>query len=159
MSLKFVPQCPINNMPTLFQIMAWCRMSSKALSKPKMALFTYVSLGLNELIIHAWVTIYNYYHLLGFYWICLIENLILNTLWPSDIIWWQGSRSTLAQAMACCLTAPSHYLNQCWLMISEVLWHSPDKNVHRKYLRYLSLKWVWNLLIWDCSQIPQGSMS
>ena len=30
--------------------------------------------------------------------------------------------------MACCLTAPSHYLNQCWLMISEVLWHSPDSN-------------------------------
>ena len=23
--------------------------------------------------------------------------------------------STLAQVMACCLTAPSHYLNQCWL--------------------------------------------
>ena len=25
---------------------------------------------------------------------------------------------------------------------------------HRKHLRYLSLKWVWNFLIWDCSQIP-----
>ena len=30
--------------------------------------------------------------------------------------------------MSCCLTAPSHYLDQCWLMISEVLWHSPDSN-------------------------------
>ena len=30
--------------------------------------------------------------------------------------------------MACCLTAPSHYLNQCWLIISEVLWHSPKGN-------------------------------
>ena len=39
-----------------------------------------------------------------------------------------GSRSTLAQVMACCLMAPSHYLNQCWLMISEVLSHSPDSN-------------------------------
>ena len=52
----------------------------------------------------------------------------LNSLWSSDVIWRQGSRSTLAQVMACCLTAPSHYLNQCWLMISEVLWHSPDSN-------------------------------
>ena len=26
--------------------------------------------------------------------------------------------------MACCLMAPSHYLNQCWLIISEVQWHS-----------------------------------
>ena len=37
-------------------------------------------------------------------------------------------RSTLAQVMACSLMAPSHYLNQCWHMISEVLWHSPDSN-------------------------------
>ena len=26
----------------------------------------------------------------------------------------------LAQVMACCLTAPSHYLNQCWLIISDI---------------------------------------
>ena len=40
----------------------------------------------------------------------------------------QGSRSTLAQVMACCLTAPSHYLNQCWLIISKVQWHSSEDN-------------------------------
>ena len=28
--------------------------------------------------------------------------------------------STLAQVMACCLTAPSHYLKQCWLIINKV---------------------------------------
>ena len=28
--------------------------------------------------------------------------------------------------MACCLSAPKHYLIQCWLLIIEVLWHSPD---------------------------------
>ena len=37
---------------------------------------------------------------------------------PSDTIWRQRSMSTLAQIMACCLTAPSHYLNQCWLITS-----------------------------------------
>ena len=36
-----------------------------------------------------------------------------DSLWPSDTIWRQRSGSTLAQVMACCLTAPSHYLNQC----------------------------------------------
>ena len=36
------------------------------------------------------------------------------------------SGSTLAQVMACCLTAPSHYLNQCWLIIRKVLWHSSE---------------------------------
>ena len=28
--------------------------------------------------------------------------------------------------MACCLTATSHYLNQCWLNISVALWHSAE---------------------------------
>ena len=30
--------------------------------------------------------------------------------------------SKLVQIMACCLTAPSHYLNQCWRIITEALW-------------------------------------
>ena len=34
-------------------------------------------------------------------------------------------RSTLTRVMACYLTAPTHYLNQCWLISNEVLWHSP----------------------------------
>ena len=53
---------------------------------------------------------------------------LFSSLWPNDAIWWHRSGSPLAQVMACCLTAPSHYLNQCWLMISEVFWHSPDSN-------------------------------
>ena len=52
----------------------------------------------------------------------------LNSLWTSDAKWRPRSGSTLVQVMACCLTAPSHYLNQCWLIISEVLWHSPESN-------------------------------
>ena len=43
---------------------------------------------------------------------------MLNSLWPSDAIWWQRSGSILTEViMACCLTAPRHYLNQCWLRI------------------------------------------
>ena len=37
-------------------------------------------------------------------------HIELNALWPSDAIWQHRSESTLAQVMACCLTAPSHYL-------------------------------------------------
>ena len=51
-----------------------------------------------------------------------------NWLWPNDAIWRQRSGSTLAQVMACCLTAPSHYLNQCWFTISKVYWHSFEYN-------------------------------
>ena len=51
-------------------------------------------------------------------------NTTFNSLWPSEAIWRQRSGSTMAQVMACCLTAPSHYLNKCWLIISEAKWHS-----------------------------------
>ena len=43
----------------------------------------------------------------------------VNSLRPSDAIWRHRSGSTLVQVMACCLTALSHYLNQCWLIISK----------------------------------------
>ena len=43
------------------------------------------------------------------------------------------SGSTLAQVTACCLTAPSHYLNQCWLIISKVLWHSSKNIIIRRF--------------------------
>ena len=51
-----------------------------------------------------------------------------NSLCSGDTIWRHRSESTLAQVMACCFTAPSHHLNQCWLPVSEVLWHSPESN-------------------------------
>ena len=53
---------------------------------------------------------------------------IINSLRPSDAIWRQWSWTTLAQVMACCLTAPSHYLNQCWLITRGVLWHTSESS-------------------------------
>ena len=66
---------------------------------------------------------------------------LVNSLRPSDTIWRHRSGSTLVQVMACCLTAPSHYLNQCWL-ISEVQWQ-----FHKRYLRHESPELYWKLLI------------
>ena len=51
-----------------------------------------------------------------------------HSLWLSDAIWRHKSESILAQVMACCLTAPNHYLNQCWLIVSMVQWHSSEDN-------------------------------
>ena len=45
-----------------------------------------------------------------------------NSLRPSDTTWRHTSGSTLAQLVTCYLTELSYYLNQCWLVISEVLW-------------------------------------
>ena len=53
----------------------------------------------------------------------------INSLWPSDAMWRYRSGSTLAQVMACCLTAPSHYLTLCWLIFSKVLWLSSESSL------------------------------
>ena len=41
-------------------------------------------------------------------------------------MWQYRTCSTLDQVMACCQMAPSHYLNQCWLIINEVLGQSKE---------------------------------
>ena len=41
------------------------------------------------------------------------KSVLVNSLWPRNAIWWHGSGSTFDQVKPCCLTAPSHYLNQC----------------------------------------------
>ena len=56
------------------------------------------------------------------------KKVSITSLWPSDAIWRHRSESTLVQVMACCLSAASHYLNQRWLISSEVLWHSTQSN-------------------------------
>ena len=50
----------------------------------------------------------------------IVLSLNIESLWPSDAIWQHWSRFTLAQVMACCLTAPSLYMHQCSLTISKV---------------------------------------
>ena len=63
----------------------------------------------------------------------------VNSLWSCDAIWRQRTESTLAQVMACCLTAPSHYLNQCWLVISAFT----SGQSHKKYIDGILPKWPY----------------
>ena len=52
----------------------------------------------------------------------------LRSLLHSDTLWWHRSWSTLAQVMAWCLTAPSHYISQCWLINKLVIWLSQESD-------------------------------
>ena len=80
--------------------MAWCQPGNQPLSEPIII----------SLLTHRYVS----------------RPQWVNSLGPSEAIWCWRSWSTLVQVMACCLSAPSHYLNQCWLIISKVLWHSSE---------------------------------
>ena len=74
-----------------------------------------------------------------------------NSLWPNDAIWRRGSGSTLVQAVACCLTAPSHYLNQC-RHISKVQWCSSEGNFawgSQPSVTKISLKIIYLLFYWN----------
>ena len=55
-------------------------------------------------------------------------TLLYNPSWLGDIIWRQRTESILVQVMAWCLMAPSHYLNQYWLTIIKIRWHSSQGN-------------------------------
>ena len=81
--------------------------------------------------------------------------LTVNSLWPSDAIRCQTSWSTLVQVMACCLTAPSHYLNQCWHVINEVLWHSFQGHVYLN-TQDSNPHVAWTLHIFFKSQTSEG---
>ena len=64
-------------------------------------------------------------------WACKLVLSLPFLLWPFDAIWRHRSGSTLAQSMACCLTAPSHYLYKCWLFI-KVLCDNYFKAISQK---------------------------
>ena len=87
---------------------------NKPLSEPILTQIS-IDLGLNEL---TWCVFCSpdippFDHLLAVYW-------SVNSLGPINAIWHWRSCLTRAQVMACCLTAPSHYLNQFWLLINRV---------------------------------------
>ena len=84
--------------------------------------------------------------------ICLLNNdsqyvfqdqmISFNSFWPIDTTWHHRTWSTLVQVMACCLMAPSHYPNQCWFIISEILWY---------FLKAISLE-IFKISILDMSK-------
>ena len=39
-----------------------------------------------------------------------------------------SAKSLAGVSINACLTAPSYFLEQCWLLIGEVLWHLPESN-------------------------------
>ena len=84
-------------------------------------------------------------------WVC-------NSLWPSDAKWRHRSESTSVQVMTCCLTAPSHYLNQCWLIIRGTLWNSHGSNFTRNAHEFKPVTCFQRLHFQKYYWISQGPM-
>ena len=67
------------------------------------------------------------------------NSIWINSLWASDAIWGNISVSTLAQVMIHWVMTSSH-LDQWWLIIKGVLWHSPASNFIGS-----AKKWIHNM--------------
>ena len=113
-SLKYVPNGPINNIPTLVQIMAWRRSGDKPLSEPMMVgLPTHICVTLPQ-----WVPDTRLWSLVSLAMAChklilfhdsrelaleVEEQISVNSLRPNDAIWCQWTVSSLVMVMACYL--------------------------------------------------------
>ena len=74
--------------------------------------------------------------------------MYINSLWPCNAWWPRRYESTLVQVMACCLTATSHYLNQCWLAIPSHLYQHEFFWTNRMFFIQLGcLVWTTDLYI------------
>ena len=62
-----------------------------------------------------------------------LSAITLYSLCPTHAILRHRSEATLAQAMAWCLTTPSHCLHQSSIFGSKVQWHSLEDNFIYKY--------------------------
>ena len=122
LALRWMSRDLTDDKSTLVLVMAWCHQAtSHYLSQcwPR-------SLSPYDVTRPQWVD--QWYH-----WTMMPYGItgpqLVNSLWPSDAIWRHRSGSTLAQVMACCLTAPSQYLIQ--LVIGQVQWQAPGGNFTR----------------------------
>ena len=73
-------------------------------------------------------------------------------LWRHNRQW---SDSILAPVIVCGLKAPRHYLTQCWLIITNVLWHLSKDTFIRKNLK----KPINKIILYIYNRILQGRMS
>ena len=116
-SLKFVHKGPINNNPSLVQIMAWRRSGDKPLSEPMMV----------SVLTHICVTLPHWVNSLAGRSENDFRSITCKLIFRSDIssnsyeiaLWSMpenptDDKSTLVQVMAWCHQATSHYLSQCW---------------------------------------------
>ena len=76
--------------------------------------------------IHVLYSLWAFMYCIPYGHLCIVY---IQLYWYDNKHFWiEIEIETLAQVMACCLLATSHYLNQCWLIISKFLCHLPESN-------------------------------
>ena len=109
-SLAFVPKGPINNIPSLVQIMAWRWPCDKPLSEPMMV----------KLLTHIWV---------NFVW-----PQWINLIWPNNVIW--GHKMSSLISVIYTRTRPLTSLWLQWIWIKCLRWSNVLRWPRRSRLNF-----------------------
>ena len=72
-----------------------------------------------------------------------LAHTYMDSLCPRHAIWRHRSGSTEAWVMVCCLTAPDHYLSQCWLFTSRAVWLISESNFHDDVIKWKHFPCYW----------------
>ena len=83
-------------------------------------------------------------------WLLFLSLLIFKS---NDAIWQHESGTTEAQILDCYRTAPSHYLNKCWLIVMKssdnhlgaISQEIPKPSITKISLNITYLKFHWNI--------------
>ena len=121
-SLKFVPRGPVNNIPTLVQVMAWCRPGDKPLSEPMtVSLLTHICVNRPHWVKNiSWSTkIYVNHWQVQQFWTINVKHC---SIIPYSARWCQGSiftkRTNGGQVDPRPISWPGVYLVPGYLKIS-----------------------------------------
>ena len=157
-SLKFVPKGPINNIPALVQIMAWCWPGNKPLSEPMTV----------SLLTHICVTRPQWVNLLGCYGFAMCDTLfpVIALVWIllhiDGLVQARCNSSALAMELHLSCTNPSICFFFCWYIICNniiltymacSIWCSSmqSKTIYADLYRYEYIFWGWiTKVIWGC---------
>ena len=128
-SLKFVLQVRINNIPALVKTMAWCRPGDKALSEPMMVSWlAHINVTrpqrVNSLAPVDVVVIWQIYVFLKLILRIDISSTSNRNWFQVNIIGRVGGKSTLVQVRAWCSQAVSHYMGH----LGALRWRHNESN-------------------------------
>ena len=85
-----------------------------------------------------------------------LTSYIHESLWPGDAIWQYRSGLTLAQVMDCCLMAPSHDMNQSWLLVCGFCWGIHLRDFSQCMPKLLFCMMSFNSILWKLLPYPMG---
>ena len=122
-SLKFVPRGPINNIPTLVQVMAWCRPSDKPLSERMMV----------SSLTHIYITRPQWVNQIAVYIMCMFDDSC-----PYEHICSSDIRINDALFLSCLLTSQwwiMYMVNICKILTLSLL------NIYNNIFYFLVMFW------------------